>query len=87
MHTTLQLRYIPHVTNQLADCLSWLGGQKDTTKLPKLFIHQITSQLYTRSDSLQGIRLACQEEDEFALLKHTIMTGWSSTIRDVPSKI
>ena len=25
--------YIPRLTNQLADCLSWLGSQKDTIKL------------------------------------------------------
>ena len=34
--------YIPGVTNQLADCLSRLGDQKDTIKLPKLHIYQIT---------------------------------------------
>ena len=33
------VRYIPGITNQLADCLSHLGGQKDTIKLPKLHIH------------------------------------------------
>ena len=36
------VRYIPGVINQLADCLSYLGGQKDSIKLPKLHIHQIT---------------------------------------------
>ena len=36
------VRYIPGITNQHADCLSWLGGQKDTIKLAKLHIHQIT---------------------------------------------
>ena len=34
--------YIPGVTNQLANCLSRLGGQKDTIKLPKLHVYQIT---------------------------------------------
>ena len=29
------LRYIPGTTNQLVDCLSCLGDQKDTIKLPK----------------------------------------------------
>ena len=37
------VRYIAGVTNQLAACSSWLGGQKDYIKLPKLHIHQITS--------------------------------------------
>ena len=44
--------YIPGVTNQLADCLSRLGEQKDTIKLLKLHVYQITQQLsvYTNSD-------------------------------------
>ena len=29
------VRYIPGMTNQLADCLSHLGDQKDAIKLPK----------------------------------------------------
>ena len=31
--------YFPGLKNQLADCLSQLGGQKDTTKLPKLHLY------------------------------------------------
>ena len=46
--------YIPGVTNQLADC-SRLGGQKDTIKLPKLHVYQITHQLSARSDSLNQL--------------------------------
>ena len=69
------VRYITGVTNQLANCLSSLSCQKDTIKLPKLHIHQITSQLNARSDSLNDIRIATQEDDELALLKHTIMHG------------
>ena len=60
---------------------------KDTIKLPTLYMHQITSQLNARSDSLQDIRIATQEDDELDLLKHTIMSGWPSTIREVPSEI
>ena len=76
------VRYIPGVTNQLAECLSRLSCQKDTIKLPKLHIHRITSQLNARSDSLNDIRIAPREDDE-----HTIMHGWPSTIREVPSEI
>ena len=79
--------YISGVTKQLADCFSRLSCQKDTIKLPKLHIHQITSQLNARSDSLNDIRIATQEDDKPALLKHTIMHGWPSTIREVPSEI
>ena len=60
-------------------------GQKDTIKVPKLHTYQITNQLCARSDSLQQIRIATQEDDELALLKHTITQGWPSTIKKVPS--
>ena len=77
--------YTLGLTNQLADCLSRLGGQRDTIKLPKLHTYQITNQLCTRSDSLQQLRIATQEDDEIALLKHTFIQGWPSTIKEVPS--
>ena len=81
------MQYIPGLTNQLADCLSQLGGQKDTIKLLKLCAYQITNQLCARSDSLQQIRIDTQEDDEPALLKHTITQRWPSTIKEVPSVI
>ena len=81
------VKYIPSSTNQSSDCLSQLGGQNDTIKLPKLHIHQMTSQLSAISDSLNQMRIAMQEDDEPALLKHTIIHGWPSTIREVPSEI
>ena len=40
-----------------------------------------------RSDSLNQMRIATQEDDELALLKYTITHGWPSTIREVPSEI
>ena len=46
------VHYIPGATNQLANCLSRLGGQKDTIKFPKLHVYQIIQQLSARSDSL-----------------------------------
>ena len=33
------VQYIPGVINQLADCLSWMGDQKDSIKLPKLQVY------------------------------------------------
>ena len=57
------VKYIPGSINQLTDCLSQLDGQKDTIKLPKLHIHQITNQLSVRSDSLNQMRIATQEDD------------------------
>ena len=79
------MQYIPGMTNQLADCLSHLDGQKDSVKLSKLHLYQITNQLCTRSDSLTQIRIATQEGDELALLKYIITQGWPSTIKEVPN--
>ena len=81
------VKYIPGSTNQLADCLSQLGGQKDTIKLPKLHVHQVTNQLSARSDSLNEMRIATQDNDELAFLKCTITHGWPSTIREVPHEV
>ena len=47
--------YLPGLKNQLADCLSRVGGLQDAIKLPKLNVYQITSQLNTRSESLQQL--------------------------------
>ena len=49
------IRYILGAKNLLVDCLSRLGNQQDTIKLPKLHIYYISQQLPTRSDSLQAI--------------------------------
>ena len=69
------VHYIPVVTNLLVDCLSRLGGQKDTIQLPKLHLYHITNQVCARSDSLNQLRVSVQADDELALLKHTIMQG------------
>ena len=57
-----KIRYIPGPTNQIADCLSRLGVQKDSISLPKLQINQIMSQLKAREDSLHKIRQATQAQ-------------------------
>ena len=75
--------YIPGPTNQLAACLSRLGTQKHNIKLQELHIYQITNQLNARSDSF----IATQEDDELALLKHTITQGWTNTIKEVPNEL
>ena len=81
------VRYLPRLKNQLADCLSWVGGLQDSIKLPKLSVYHITSQLNARSDSLQQLREAPQANDTLAILKYTIQQGWPSSIKDVPSDI
>ena len=84
---TFTVRYIPGTTNQLVDCLSHLGDQKDAIKLPKLYVNQIIKQLPARCDSLQQSRLATHADDELAILKHTIMQGWPKTIKQVPPEL
>ena len=79
------VEYKQGLFNQLADCLSQLGGQKYTLKLSKLHAYQITNQLCTRRDSLQQIRIATQDDNALALLNHTITQGWPSTIKEIPS--
>ena len=46
------VKYIKGSTNQLADCLSRCGCQKDKIELPKLKIHAITRQLHATADML-----------------------------------
>ena len=82
-----KVRYIPGLTNHVADCLSRLGFQKDTISLPKLHVNQITSQLKARSNILHNLQLATKDDDKLATLKHVIQQGWPKTIREVPSKI
>ena len=67
--------YILGPMSQLADCLSRLVSQNDNIKLPKLHIYQITSQLKARSDTLNQLHIATQEDDELILLKHTQLDG------------
>ena len=81
------VKYIPGIAHQLSECSSCLRGEKDSIKLPELQVHQITSHLKTRSDSLQEIRIAMQEDDQLAILKHKITHGCPNTIREVPSEI
>ena len=69
--------------NLLADCLSRLGHQKDTIKLPKIYVYQISQQLTARSKKLQELQEATQADNELALLKYTIMSGWPNTIKEI----
>ena len=57
---------------------------KDTIKLPKFHVYQITQHLSARSDSLHQLRVSTQSDDELTLLKHTIMQGWTNSIKQVP---
>ena len=52
-----------------------------------MFAYQITNQLFARSDNVQQIRIATQEDHELALLKHIFTQGWPSTSKQVPSDL
>ena len=82
-----KVRYIPGITNHVADCLSRLEFQKDTISLPKLHVNQITSQLKARSNSLHNLQIVTQDDDKLAILKHIIQQGWPKTVKEVPSEI
>ena len=82
-----KVRYIPGITNHVADCLSRLGFQKDTISLPKLHVNQITSQLKARSDSLHNLQIETWDDDKLAILKHIIQQGWPKTIKEVLSEV
>ena len=81
------VHHIPGPMIQLADCLYRLGNQNDNIKLPKLCVYQITSQLKARSDTLNHLHVATQQDDELSLLKHTIINGCPNSIKEVPPKI
>ena len=81
------VRYIKGSTNQLADCLSRLGCQKDKIELPKLKIHAITRQLPATSDWLNQFHTETAQDEEMALLKYTVQTGWPHKIHDVLKEI
>ena len=83
----LKVRYIPGITNHVVDCLSRLGFQKDTISIPKLHVNQITSHLKARSDSLHNLRIATQDDDKLAILKHIIQQGQPKTIKEVTSEL
>ena len=77
MYFPLQLyqttvRYIKSSTNQLTDCLSRLGCQKDKIELPKLKIRAITRQLHAAADRLNQFHTETAQDGELALLKNTL---------------
>ena len=78
------MHHILGPTSQLADCLSTLGNQNDNIKLPKLYVYQITIQLKARSDTLNQLHTATQEDNELIILKCTMINGWPHSIKEVP---
>ena len=81
------VRYIKDSTNQLADCLSRLGCQKDKILLPKLKINAITRQLPATADRLNQFHTETVQDEESALLKHIVQTGWPQDIHNLPKEI
>ena len=59
------------------------GRPEKHFKASQLHLYQIANALCARSDSLNQLRLATQEDDELVLLKHKIMQGWPSNIKEV----
>ena len=82
-----RVRYIKGSANQLADCLSRLGCQKDKIELPKLKMHTITKQLHVTADRLNQFHTETTQDKELALLKHIVQTGCPHDICDLPKEI
>ena len=81
------VRYIKGSTNQLADCLSRLGCQKVKIELPKLKIYAITRQLPATADRLNDFHTDTAQDEELALLKHIVQTGWPHDIHGLLKEI
>ena len=79
--------YIKGSTNQLVDCLSRLGCQKDKIQLPKLKIHAITRQLPATADRLNQFHTETAHDEKLALLKHIVQNAWPQDICDLPKEI
>ena len=79
------VKYIPGNTNQLAYCLSWLGGEKDTIKLPKLYIHQITSQPNNRSGQLEWYK-NCYPRRWWACTTQAYHNAWMTKYHQTSTK-
>ena len=46
--------------------------------------YTFTSQLKARSDTLNQLCVATEEDDKLILLKHMITNGWPNSIKEVP---
>ena len=79
--------YIKGSTNQLADCLSRLGCQKDKIQLPKLKVHATTKQLPATANRLNQFHTETAHDEELSLLKHTVQHRWPQAIWKVPREI
>ena len=74
-------------TNQLADCLSRLGCQKNKIQLPRLKVHSITKQLPATANRLNQFHTETAHDEELSLLKHTVQSGWPEDIHDLPKEV
>ena len=81
------VQYIKGSTNQLSDCLSRLGCQKDKIQLPKQQINAITRQLPVTADRLNQFHTETTHDEELALLKHVVQNGWPQDLHDLPKGI
>ena len=59
----------------------------DKIQLPKLKIHAITRQLPATADRLNQFHTDTAQNEELALLKHIVQTGWPQEICGLPKEI
>ena len=82
-----EIKYLPGPQNQLADCLSRIGCQKDQIQLPKVNVNEITATLTAPAAQLTKLKNETEQDDELVLLKDAVMKGWPKTIQDLPQEI
>ena len=85
-NSSLQLHHKVHTWTKKSSrrLLIKVGKPRRCYQTAKLHVYQISHKLLASSVSLHEIRQATQIDDELALLKHTIMTGWPTNIREIP---
>ena len=76
--------YIPGSQMQIADALSRLSPE-ETAPIPDLTvqIHEVCPQF--SNEYLQTIRSETAKDPELVALKEVVYTGWSTTIKELPS--
>ena len=83
----INVKYIPGTTNTVADCLSRAPIKANTIQLPILQGHQITNNLRCTPDQLQQLHEKTAQDDNLAVLKNVVQSGWPEKIQELPLEL
>ena len=76
-------KYIEGSTDQLVDCLLWLGPNSDHIGSPQLQVNAPTSQPHATAGRLGLLRQATMKDDKLTQLKHVVQQGMLGAIQEV----